>query len=159
MTSILDVLKRYENHLKKCKDLCFNLTVGDSDTLLFTDEQLANITMCTSFNELFSILRKHWSWKEYSILKSIIGVCNADEVECELNHFERWMAVYYGMKLISDEYPPNELPKDFIRLCITFDKPHRSFSLNDYYNCRSFIFEYLDVKKYIHLPFIKLLFK
>ena len=155
---ILDVLKSYENHLKKCKDLCFNLTVGDSDTLLFTDEQLANITKCTSFDELFSVLRKHWSWKEYSILKSIIGVCNADEAEYELNNYERWMAVYYGMKLISDEYPPNELPVHYISFCNTLDKPHRNFTLADYDKCRQFIFENLNVEKYIHLPFIKLLF-
>ena len=157
------MLKKCNDHdekLKLCKDLCLNLTVGDSDELLFTDEQLNKINKCTTFEELFIILRKYWSWKEYSLLKTIIATCESTEAEEELDKFEKLMSSYFGMKLISDKYSANcdELPANYVKLCITIDKPYKSLTLQDFHELQTFIFEHLDVQKYIASPFIKFLF-
>ena len=148
----------YDEKLKLCKEFCSNLTTGDSDTLLFSDEQLDKINKCATFEQLFTILRKHWSWKEYSILKTIIATCESKEADDELDKFEKLMSSYCGMILISEEYSPDELPVNYVKLCITIDKPYKSLTLQDYYDLRAFIFEHLNVQKYIAFPFIKFLF-
>ena len=159
--TIRKMLEKCVDKLELCKEICSNLTIGNSDILLFSDEQLDKINKCMSFQQLFTILRRHWSWKEYSILKTIIAECDSVEAEVELDKFEKLMGSYYGMKLISESYSPSELaefPENYIKLCITVDKPYKSLTLHDFYELRSFIFEHLEVKKYIALPFIKFLF-
>ena len=157
--TIRKFLEKCEDKLEECKELCSNLTISsNSDVLLFSDEQLVRINKCMSFQELFMILRKHWNWKEYSILKTIITICDSEEAEVELDKFEKLMSSYCGMKLISDKYSPDELPVNYVRLCITVDKPYKSLTLQDFDELRTFIFEHLDVQKYIALPFIKFLF-
>ena len=154
-------LEKYVDKLESCKEICRNLTIGNSDILLFSDEQLDKIKKCTSFDELFTILRRHWSWKEYSILKTIIAECKSKEAEAELDKFEKIMGSYYGMKLISESYSPSELaefPENYVKLCITVDKPYKTLTLQDFYELQAFIFDHLEVKKYIALPFIKFLF-
>ena len=159
MMAIRKFLEKCKDKLEECKELCSNLTVSDnSDVLLFNDEQLVRINRCSSFQELFMILRKYWNWKEYSILKTIITICDSEEAEVELDKFEKLMSSYCGMKLISDKYSPNELPENYVKLCITVDKPYKSLTLQDFVELRTFIFKYLDVQKYIALPFIKFLF-
>ena len=152
------MLEKCTDKLELCKEICSNLTISSSDILLFSDEQLDKINKCTSFQQLFTILRRHWSWKEYSILKTIITICESDEAEAELDKFEKLMSSYCGMKLISEKYLPGELPVNYVKLCITVDKPYKSLTLQDFYELRTFIFEHLDVKEYIALPFIKFLF-
>ena len=157
--TIRKLLEKCKDKLEECKELCSNLTIsGNSDVLLFSDEQLAEINHCTSFQQLFTILRKHWNWKEYSILKGIITECGSEEAKDALHKFEKLMGSYYGMKLISDEYSPSELPVNYVKLCITVDQPYKDLTLQQYDELRTFIFEYLDVKKYIAQPFIKFLF-
>ena len=71
------------------------------------------------------------------------------------------MGSYFGMKLISESYSASELaefPENYVKLCITIDKPYKSLTLQDFYELRNFIFEHLEVKKYIALPFVKFLF-
>ena len=151
-------LEKCVDKLESCKEICSNLTIGNSDILLFSDEQLDKINKCTSFQQLFTILRRHWSWKEYSILKTIIAECESEEAEAELDKFEKLMGSYCGMKLISEKYSPSELPENYVKLYITVDKPYKSLTLQDFYELRTFIFEHLDVQKYIALLFIKFLF-
>ena len=156
--TIRTMLEKCPDKLELCKEICSNLTIGNSDVLLFSDEQLDKINKCTSFQQLFTILRRHWSWKEYSILKTIIAICDLGEAEAELDKFEKLMSSYCGMKLISENYSPSELPVNYVKLCITVDKPYKSLTLQDFYELRDFIFEHLDVQQYIALPFIKFLF-
>ena len=157
--AIRRILGECKDKLEERKELCSNLTICDnSDVLLFNDEELMRINKCTSFQQLFMILRKYWNWKEYSILKTIIAICDSEEAEAELDKFEKLMSLYYGMKLLSDKYSPDELPVNYIRLCITVDKPYKSLTLQDFNELRTFIFQHLDVQKYIALPFIKFLF-
>ena len=152
-------LEKCKDKLEACKELCCNLTIGDnSDVLLFSDEQLTKVNECTSFQQLFTILRKHWNWKEYSILKGIIAECGSQEARDELQKFEKLMGSYFGMKLISDKYSPDELPVNYVKLCITIDQPYKNLTLQDFNELRAFIFKHLDVQKYIALPFIKFLF-
>ena len=141
--------------LEECKQFCCYLTIDDSDVFLFSDEQ---INKCTSFSELFKILRLHWSWKEYSILKTIIAICDSKEASDEQDKFEKLMSVYCGMKLISDKYSLDELPYIYVKLCILIDQPYRSLTLQDFNEVQTFIFKHLDVQKYIAFPFIKFLF-
>ena len=157
--TVRKVLEKCLDKLEACKELCYNLTIsGNSDVLLFSDEQLKRVNECKSFQQLFIILRKHWNWKEYSILKTIITICDSEEAEAELNKFEKLMGSYCGMKLISDKYSPHELPVNYVKLCITVEKPYKSLTLQDFDELRNFIFEHLDVQNYIALPFIKFLF-
>ena len=87
--TIRKILEQREDKLEACKELCSNLTIsGNSDVLLFNDKQLAEINQCTSFQQLFTILRKHWNWKEYSILKGIIAASGLEEAKKELHKFE-----------------------------------------------------------------------
>ena len=155
---ILENCDDYNEKLESCKEFCSNLKIGDSEILLFNDEQLAEINKCATFHSLFVILRKHWSWKEYCILKTIIATCESKEAEDELDKFEKLMSSYCGMKLISDEYSPDELPVDYVKLCIKIDKPYKNLTLQDFGELQTFIFEHLNVQKYVALPFIKFLY-
>ena len=157
--TIRKILEKCKDKLEACKELCSNLTIsGNSDVLLFTDEQLAEINHCMSFQQLFTILRKHWNWREYSILKGIIAESGLQEAKDELCKFEKLMGSYFGMKLISDEYSPSELPVNYVKMCITIDQPYKDLTLQQYDEIRTFIFDHLDVQKYIALPYIKFLF-
>ena len=61
------------------------------------------------------------------------------------------------MKLISEKYSPSDLPVNYIKLCITIDKPYKCLTLQDFDELKSFIFDHLDVRQYTPLPFIKFL--
>ena len=149
-----------QDKLEQCKQLCSNLTISDnSDELLFSDEQLHNINTCTKFSELFRLLRKHWSWKDYSILTHIISNTGLEEAKVEAELFEKTMASYQGMKIISENISSNNIPQDYIRLSIIIDMPYRELSLQNFTELHKFIFSNLDVKRYIALPFIKFLFR
>ena len=160
MRAIVTILEgKCKDKLEACKKLCSDLTISDhSDVLLFDDEQMAKINQCTSFQELFTILRKHWNWEEYSFLQSIIAESGSKEAEAELDKFQKLMGSYCGMKLISEKYSPKELPVNYVRLRITVSKPYKSLTLQDYDELRTFIFKHLDVQSYIALPFIMFLF-
>ena len=148
-----------QDKLEQSKQLCSNLTISNnSDELLFSDEQLHNINTCTKFSELFRILRKHWSWKDYSILTHIISNTGLEEARDEAELFKKTMASYQGMKIISENISPNSIPQDYIRLSIIIDKPYRELSLQNFTELQEFIFSNLDVKQYIALPFIRFLF-
>ena len=148
----------YDEKLKLCKRFCSNLTTGDPDVLLFSDEQLDKINKCANFEQLFTILRKHWSWKEYSILKTIITICESKEAEDELNKFEKLMSSCCGMELISEDHLPNEILENYVKLCIKVERPYKSLTLQDFNELKAFIFKHLNVREYIALPFIKFLF-
>ena len=151
--------EKCQNKLKQSKRFCANLTISDnSDELLFSDEQLQKINTCTTFSELFFLLRKHWSWKDYLILTHIISFTGLEEAKAEAEVFEKRMASYQGMKIISENLSPDNIPQDYIKLSIIIDKPYRELSLKCFTELRDFIFSNLDVKKYIALPFIRFLF-
>ena len=149
-----------KDKLEMSKQLCSNLTISDnSDELLFSDEQLHNINTCTKFSEMFRLLRKHWSWKDYSILTHIVSNTGLEEAKDEVELFENGMASYQGMKIISENISPDDISHDYIRLSIIIDKPYQELSLQNFTELHDFIFSKLDVKRYIALPFIKFFFR
>ena len=160
VNTIRKILEKCKDKLEECKELCSDLTIsGNSDVLLFSDKQLAEIKLCTSFQQLFEILRKHWNWNEYSILKGIISESGSKEAKEELHKFQKFIASYHSMNLISDEHLSNISPKDYAKLYLIIDEPYKDLTLQDFDELRTFIFNHLDVKKYIALPFVKFLFR
>ena len=157
--TVENVLDKSSKNLETCKQFCLYLTISDnSDILLFSDEQLKKIKICTSFRELFELLRQHWSWKEYCILQHIISESESKEAKIELEKYEKMMSSYFGLQLIADNFSPDELPDEYIKMTIIVDKPYKELTLQDFIELRDFIFEQMDVKPYIAHPFIKFLF-
>ena len=159
VTTIETLLEVCHDKLEKAKRFCLNLTISDnSNELLFNDEQMQKINACTTFSELFTILRKHWSWKDYSILTHIISIVGLKEAKDEVDIFQKRMASYQGMKIVSENIPLEAISHEYIRLSVIIDKPYREFSVQNFTELRKFIFGNLDVKSYIALPYIKFLF-
>ena len=159
MATIESLLEKCHDKLEQSKHFCSNIAIsGNSDELLFNDEQLQKINACSTFNELFTILRKHWSWKDYSILTHIISIAGLKEAQDEVELFETTMASYQGMKIICDSFSPGSIPLDYIRLSILIDKPYRDLTVEKYTELHDFVFKNLDIERYIALPFIKYLF-
>ena len=159
VTTIEQLIKNCNEKLEQSKLFCSNLTISDnSDELLFNDEQIQNINACTTFNELFAILRKHWSWKDYSILTHIINITDLQMAKEELQLFKTRMGSYEGMKLLSENIAPEAISHEYIMLTVIIDKPYRELTLENFTKVRNFIFKYLDIKHYTTLPHIKFLF-
>jgi len=153
------VLDKNSDNLELCKRLCLDFTISDnSDTLLFNDEQLLKIEQCKSFRELFKLLRQHWSWREYYILKEIISESNSKEARDELEKYEKIMSSYAGLQLISEKFLPEDLPQDYVKMIIIIEKPYKELTLKECGEIRDFIFKHMDVKPYVAHPFIKFLF-
>ena len=160
MITIRKILEQCEDKLEVCKELCSNLTIsGNSDVLLFNDKQLAEINQCTSFQQLFTILRKHWNWEEYSILKGIIAESGSKEAKEELHKFEKFMGSYHSMKLISTKNLSDVSPEDYVKLCLIIEQPYKDLTVEDFMELRTFIFQNLDIKEYTALPFGMFLFR
>ena len=70
------------------------------------------------------------------------------EAKDKLCKFEKLMV---GLKLTSDEYSPSELVS--CEFCI--DQPNKDLTLQQYDEIRTFIFDHLDVQKYIAQSHIK----
>ena len=158
VATIEALLERCHDKLEQSKRICSNLTISNNhDELLFSDEQLQKINACTTFNELFTILRKHWSLLDYSILKEIITTTDLKEAKDELQLFKTRMGSYEGMKVISENIQPEAISREYITLSVIIDKPYRELTLEDFIKLRDFIFKYLDIKHYTVLPHIKYL--
>ena len=141
--------------LEQSKRLCLNLTISNNlNVLLFNDEQLQKINACSTFNELFAILRKHWSLLDYSILEEIITTTDLKEAKDELQVFKKSMGSYEGMKIISENIQPEAI-FEYITVSVIIDKPYQELTLEDFKKIRDFIFKYLDIKHYTALPHIK----
>ena len=157
--TVENVLDKSSKNLETCKRFCLDLTVSDNyNALLFDDEQLKKIKECTSFRELFELLRQHWSWREYCILEHIISESGSKEAKDELEKYEKMMSSYFGLQLIADNFSPKELPHEYIKMTIIVEKPYKELTLQNFVELRDFIFNQMDVRPYIAYPFIKFLF-
>ena len=159
VATIEALLEKCHDKLEQSKLFCSNLTISGNpnDELLFSDEQLQKINACTTFNELFIILRKHWSWKDYSILTHIISITGLEEAQDEVELFETTMASYQGMKIICERFSPETIPLDYIKLKILINKPYRDLTVEKYTELHDFVFRNLDIRRYIAWPFIQYL--
>ena len=145
--------------LEQSKQLCSNLTISDNlDKLLFSDTQLQEINACSTFSELFAILRNHWSYSNYSILRQIIVTTNLKEAKDELQLFKTRMASYEGMKILSENSPPEAIFREYVKLQIIIESSYQELTLEDFTRLHDFVFKHLDIKYYTALPHIKFLF-
>ena len=156
VVSLLD--KRCSDNLEACKQFCSALYISEnSSELLFDDEQMKTINNCKTFKELFSTqLRHHWSWNEYSLLESIIDLSGSAEAEDALTRYQNYMAANMGMKIVTESI--DNLPPDCTKLCLILDRTYTKFTTENYKEVKKFIFNTLDVHKYIAYPFIRFLF-
>jgi len=63
-----------------------------------------------------------------------------------------------GMKMISDNFTPSDLPCNYIKLSIIIEKAYEDFTIDDFKEIKDFIFDLLDIRPFVSLPYIKYLF-
>ena len=159
MRTVENILDKSSKNLETCKRLCLDLTISDnSDELLFNDKKLKKIKGCTSFRELFELLRQHWGWKDYCILEHIISESESKDARAELEKYEKMMGSYFGLQIVADNFSPNEIPNEYIKMTIIIKKPYKELTVQQFFELRDFIFKQMDIKPYIAHPFIKFLF-
>lgn len=155
---ILDNSPNQKPNLRKCKGFCHILgTSDDSTDLLLSDKNIAKIKQCSKFEELFEILIQYMSWDEHSILTQIVKICNSAESQREIEHFEKKLALYQGLQILSST-SQQELAKDIVESCIIIDKPYRSITIEEYNNIKTLIISNQNVHSYATVGFIKMLY-
>ena len=127
-----------------------------ANVLLFSAEKRAEITNCSDFKQLFEILNEHLSWDDHSILTEIVDECDSDEAEQEINKYKRKMAVSKALEIISstDSNPP----PGFEKFCVIIDQPYRKLTVEQYQEIKRFIFDNLDVRRFVTTGYIRVLF-
>jgi len=159
ITSAVSLLEKCTNKLESCKQACCNLTISDnSDVLFFGTKKLTEIKCCDSFQQLFDTLQQHYSWKEFSLLKIIIEKSDSVEAMIALKQFEQSMCSVCSLKLISDNLPPRDMLPHYVKLHVKIDTASKELTLEIFQKLRDFIFQYLDIKPFVALPFIKFYF-
>ena len=154
---ILDESSNHINNLKKCKRLCCLLKASDnSNTLLYTAENREKIHKSLNFAQFFDIVNQHLSWNEYYILAQIIDECDSDEAEKEFHKYKRKIAVSTGLQIISSAN--SNPPTGFERFCVIIDKPYTRLTLEKYEEIKTFIFNNLEVHRYVTNKYIRVLF-
>lgn len=68
------------------------------------------------------------------------------------------MSSYCGLQLVADNFSPNELPVEYVKMAIIVEKPYKELTLEQFVELRDFIFKQMDVRPYIAHPFIKFLY-
>jgi len=155
LSSIIGLLEKFIDNLEVCKQDCCNLTISDnSELLLFGSKKLTEIKCCSSFQQLVNVLQEHFSWKEFSLLKRIISKSGSVEAIVKLTQFEQSMCSACDMNVVSDSLLLSDLPRDYVKLHVKGDNPFQDLTLESFQKFRDFIFQYLDIKLYVALPYI-----
>ena len=153
---ILNKSPDWQNNLESCKDLCIFLKTSDTTNVpLFNQEEIYN---CKNFKQLFGIVNHHLSWDEHFILNEIIDICDSKEAEEEFAKYKRKIAVSQCLDIISSTTANNGLPKGFAKFCVILDVSYRKLTLEQYKEIKAFIFDNLDVHRYITTGYIRVLF-
>ena len=154
---ILSKCPNKEVNLETCKELCIYLKASNStNVLLFNKEKCLEINDCSNFRQLFEILNQHLSWEEDSILTQIIAECDSDEAEQEFDKYKRKMAVSKALEIISST--ESNPPPGFEKFCVIIDIPYKRLSVEKYEEIKSFIFDNLDVRRFVTNKHIRVLF-
>ena len=126
---------------------------SNTNTPLFSKSAIDN---CKNFRQFFDIIRRHISWEEPYILSEIIDDCGSVEAEDELTQYRRKMAVSKGLEIISSiEQDP---PPGFERFIVVIDKPYKTLTVAKYEEIKKFIFDNLDVYRYVSNEYIRVLY-
>lgn len=156
---ILNKSPDWQDNLEECIDFCSVLKASDSTRVpLFTREKIMEIRNCQDFKQLFEIVNHHLSWDEHSILKEIIDICDSKEAEEEFAKYKRKMAVSQGLDIISSTTTNNSLPPGFAKFCVILDVSYRKLTFEQYQEIKTFIFDNLEVHRYITTGYIRVLF-
>ena len=161
LINVRDILSNAPNNqvnLEACKDYCALLSINDgSNESLFSAENISKIKECSDFKQLFEIVRRHMSWNEHSILMQIVDQCNSVEGQQEIEKFEKKLALYQGLQIISSTSQPS-LSEDFARFCIIINKPYKSVTIEEYTKIKAYIFSNLKIHAYVTVGFIRMLY-
>ena len=154
---ILSNSSNKQDNLKICKEYCALLKISDSSNEpLLSAEKIAKIKECCNFNQLFEIVGLHMSWDEHSILIQIVNHCNSVEGQQEIEKFEKKLALFQGLQIISSTSKP-KLSKEFARFCIIINKPYKSVTIEEYKDVKEYIFGNLNTDTYVTVGFIRML--
>ena len=157
---ILSKSPNKEDNLEACKELFIYVRATRHSTTanipLFSSEKVSEIDNCRNFRQLFEILSQHLSWDEHSILAEIINECDSDEAEQEFEKYKRKMAISKALEIISST--ESKPPAGFEKFCVIIDKPYKNLSPEKYQEIKTFIFNNLDVHRYVTNGYIRVLF-
>ena len=154
---ILSRCPNWEENLEACKELCAYVKASDNTSVpLFSTEKISEINNCRDFREFFGIVNQHLSWDEHSILTEIIDECGSDEAEQEFNKYKRKLAVSKALEIISST--ESNPPPGFEKFCVIIDKPYKKLTTEKYEEIKTFIFNNLDINRYVTNGYIRVLF-
>ena len=161
LTKIVEELKHNEaSNLENIKTILSTLTVkGNSEELIFSDEQLEALEACNNIRILLvRKLRHYYRWDDFSFLEVILS--NLDSDKCS-----KWLEVY-GEKRdskikLQDIYEycmteQHELPEGFDKMvAIVTNKSFFTITLEEYDQLKQFIAQHCGVEPYVMLPSFK----
>ena len=155
---ILSNSPNQQNNLEVCKEYCLLLRVSDSSNdLLFKAENIAKIKECSDFKQLFEIVSLHMRWDEHCILTQIVSKCKSEEGQEEIEKFEKKVALYQALQIISSISKQN-LSEEFAKFCVIIDKPYENVTVDEYKNVKAYIFSNLNVYAHVAVGYIKMLY-
>ena len=161
LLNVCNILSKSPNHqdyLETCKKFCALFTIADSSNkLLFSPENISKIKECSNFSTLFEIVNLHVSWDEHSILSQMVYQCECIEGQQEIEKFEKKLALYQGLQIISSTSQQN-LSEDFARFCFIINKPYKSVTIEEYTKVKAYIFSRLKTHAYVTVGFIRILY-
>ena len=101
-------------------------------------------------------MNQHLSWDEHSILSEIIDECGSDEADEEFKQYKRKMALSKALEIIGST--KSDPPPGFERFCVIISKPYKKLTVENYEEIKRFVFENLDVRRYVTTGYIGILF-
>ena len=156
---ILSTSPDKQDNLETCKDYRSLLRVSDStNDSPFKVENIAKIKECSNFKQLFEIVKLHMSWDEHSILAQIVNKCKSIEGQKEIEKFQKKMALYQALQIISSTSKKKKLPKDFLKFCVIINKPYENVIPDEYKDVKGFIFKNLNINPHVACGYIKMLY-
>ena len=154
---ILSQAPNWKKNLEACKELCCYLKAsGSAKVSLFSQEKLTEINKCRDFKRYFEIVIQHLSWNEYYILSQIIDECGSVEAEQEFDQYKRKVALSKGLEIISST--KSNPPPGFEKFCVIIDKPYKQLTVEKYEEIKQFIFDNLEIHRYVTTGYIRVLF-
>ena len=129
---------------------------GNANTPLFSEADMSKINNCTDFKQMFGIISQHISWDEHYILNEIIDVCSSDEAEKEFTQYKRKIAISKALEIISST--ESDPPPGFDKFIVIIDEPYRKLTVEKYEEIKKFIFDNLDIYRYVSSGYIRVLF-
>ena len=146
-----------QDNLETCKEFCALLRVSDSSNdSQFKAESIAKIKECSNFKQLIEIVSLYMSWDEHSILTQIVSKCKSAKGQEEIEKFEKKLALYQALQIISSTSKQN-ISEDFLKFCVIINKPYENVTVEEYTKVKAYIFGNLDVYPHVTRGYIRML--